>query len=153
MALSLGNQAPDFTLASTKGNDYTLSINQADKPLVVYFYPADFTRGCTAEACSYRDSFDVFKEYEVDIIGISKDSVATHLKFQKEHRLPFELLADTKLKVAKQYDAVMPIVNVTKRITYLLDKTHKIVAIYDSLFMAKKHIDEMMRQVKAGKVS
>ena len=153
MSLSIGQKAPSFSLPSSSGQNFDLAVDYKDKPLILYFYPADFTRGCTAEACSYRDSFDVFKEYEVDIIGISKDSVATHKRFKTEYNLPFELLSDSKLEVAKKYKAVFPIVNITKRITYLLDKSHTIVAVYDNLFLAKSHIDEMMKKVKAGTVS
>ena len=118
MSLSIGKKAPSFSLPSSSGQNFDLEVDYKDKPLILYFYPADFTRGCTAEACSYRDSFDVFKEYEVAIIGISKDSVSTHKRFKKEYKLPFELLSDTKLEVARKYDAVFPIVNVVKRITY-----------------------------------
>jgi peroxiredoxin Q/BCP len=153
MALSVGKKAPSFILPSSSGQNFDLEVNFKDKPLLLYFYPADFTRGCTAEACSYRDSFEVFKEYDVDIIGISKDPISTHKRFKKEYKLPFELLSDTKLEVARKYDAVFPIVNITKRITYLLDKSHTIVAVYDNLFMAKSHIDVMMKKVKAGQVS
>lgn len=153
MSLAIGSKAPSFSLPSSSGQQFDLEVDYKDKPLILYFYPADFTRGCTAEACSYRDSFEVFKGYDVDIIGVSKDSVATHKRFKKEYKLPFELLSDLKLEVSRKYDAVFPIVNVVKRITYLLDKSHTIVAVYDNLFMAKNHIDEMMRKVKAGKVS
>ena len=152
MSLSIGSKAPRFLLPSSSGKNFDLEVDYKDKPLLLYFYPADFTRGCTAEACSYRDSFEVFKDYEVAIIGISKDSVSSHKRFRKEYKLPFELLSDTKLEVARKYDAVFPIVNITKRITYLLDKSHNIVAVYDNLFLAKSHIDEMMKKVKAGMV-
>jgi len=150
MSLAVGSKAPSFSLPSSSGQNFDLEIDYKDKPLILYFYPADFTRGCTAEACSYRDSFEVFKGFEVDIIGVSKDSVSTHNRFRKDYKLPFELLSDTKLEVIKKYDAVFPIVNVVKRITYLLDKSHTIVAVYDNLFLAKSHIDEMMRKVKGG---
>ena len=150
MALSIGKKAPHFSLPSSSGKEFNLAIDYLGKPLILYFYPADFTKGCTTEACSYRDSFDVFKGYDIDIVGISKDSVLSHKKFKEKYKLPFELLSDTKLEVAKKYDAVFPIINVTKRITYLLDKTHTIVAVYDNLFLAQKHIDEMVKKVKSG---
>jgi thioredoxin-dependent peroxiredoxin len=153
MSLSIGSKAPRFLLPSSSGKNFDLEVDYLDKPLVIFFYPADFTRGCTTEVCSFRDSFEVFKGYDVDIIGISKDSVATHKRFKTEYKLPFELLSDPKQEVTKKYKALFPIFNITKRITYLLDKSHTIVAVYDNLFLAKSHIDEMMKKVKAGTVS
>ena len=149
MPLSIGSKAPSFILPSSSGQNFDLDVDYKDKPLLLFFYPADFTRGCTTEVCSFRDSFEVFEGYEIDIIGISKDSVNTHKRFKTEYKLPFELLSDPKQEVAKLYKAVYPIINITKRITYLLDKSHTIVAVYDNLFLAKNHIDEMMKKVKA----
>ncbi len=148
MALSVQTKAPDFTLPSTSGQDFTLSKDKAGKPCIIYFYPKDFTPGCTAEACDFRDNIAYFKDLDIDVIGISRDSVATHLRFQKTYELPFQLLADTKGEVARQYKALIPLLGVTKRITYLLDKNHTIVAVYENLFGAKNHIKEMIREVK-----
>ncbi len=152
MALKLGSKAPNFTLDSTTGKNFTLNIDKIGKPLIIYFYPKDFSSVCTAEACEFRDTFSMFREFEIDIVGISRDSVVTHREFKKAHNLPFELLADIDGEVAKQYDAVLPLINFTKRITYLLDKSHKIVAAYENLFGASSHIKEMVKQVKGQKV-
>lgn len=149
MSLKIGDKAPNFTLDSTSGKKFTLESDKAGKPFILYFYPKDFTKGCTAEACEFRDAFSEFKGLDIDIVGISKDSVITHKAFQKEHNLPFELLADEDQKVAKLYHAIIPIVGLTKRITFLLDKDHQIVAIYEELFGATKHITEMIKKVKA----
>lgn len=150
MALKENSQAPDFTLDSTSGIPFSLSKSAKGKPLVIYFYPKDFTPGCTKEACEFRDSFEFFNGLDIDIYGISRDAVATHHEFRKAHNLPFHLLADEDGKVADLYDASVPIINFTKRITYLLDKNHKVAGVYQNLFGARKHIKEMISKVKEG---
>lgn len=149
MALKINTQAPDFTLPSTSGSDFTLSENMKGKPGIIYFYPKDFTPGCTQEACDFRDNIAYFKQFDIDVVGISRDTIETHQRFKKEHDLPFELLADKTGDVCKKYEALLPIVRVPKRVTYLLDKDHKIVATFDNLFGAKKHIQEMISKVKS----
>ena len=148
MALAVGEKAPDFSLPST-GGQFTLSKDLAGKPCIIYFYPKDFTNVCTKEACTFRDEFSQFEGANATIVGISKDSVETHLKFKAEYKLPFELLADTNGEVAKKYKAIIPIIGVTKRISYLLDKDHKIIAVYDSLFEAQEHVNAMLGKLLA----
>jgi len=122
MALSINTKAPDFTLASTDGNDFTLSKDMANKACVIYFYPKDFTPGCTQEACSFRDSHHVLANLDIPVFGISRDSIRTHLKFKEAHQLPFELLSDPSGKVCKAYNALVPILKIPKRVTYLLNQ-------------------------------
>ena len=88
MALIIGEQAPDFTLASTIGTLMTLSKDLANRPCLLYFYPKDFTPGCNAEACEFRDHFEEFKNVNIPVYGISTDSITTHLKFKKKYQLP-----------------------------------------------------------------
>ncbi|MCS6833592.1 MAG: peroxiredoxin, partial [Flammeovirgaceae bacterium] len=139
MALPVGTKAPDFKLPSTTGQLFSLSEDLKNMPCVLYFYPKDFTSGCTKEACSFRDAYDQFKTLGIRIIGISRDSIETHLKFKKHYNLPFELLCDADGKVTKLYDAKLPIINLPARITYLLDESHTIIGRYDSLFDAYGH--------------
>lgn len=148
MALKVNDQAPDFALPSTSGGSFQLSKDVAGKPCIIYFYPKDFTPGCTAEACEFRDTFELFRNLDMKIFGISRDDVATHLRFKKAHSLPFDLLADEEGKVAAQYGATIPLIKFTRRITYLLDKNHKIAAVYENLFAASKHIKVMIEKVK-----
>lgn len=151
MPLKLKEQAPDFSLPSTSGADFTLSKNAANKPVIIYFYPKDFTPGCTKEACGFRDTFNFFKELNIMVIGISRDSVEIHHEFKKAHDLPFELLSDENGKVSDLYKTSIPLIKFTKRITYLLDRQHKIAAVYENFFGATKHIHEMVDQVSNGK--
>lgn len=148
MPLNAGDPAPDFSLPSTSGEEFTLSKDAGGKPIVLYFYPKDFTSVCTEEACEFRDAFDVFAGLEADVVGISRDSVSTHHKFRAAHELPFHLLADVDGQVAKLYKAAVPVINFTRRVTYLLDKSHRIAAVYENTFSAQKHIHETLKSLK-----
>ena len=152
MALSLYSKAPDFTLPCTTGSDFTLSKDMAGQACIIYFYPKGFTPGCTAEACTFRDAFDEFRDLNFPIYGISKDNIQSHLAFKKKHNLPFELLSDTSGKVCRSYKALIPIIRLPKRVTYLLDHTHQVIAIYENLFGYRKHMEEMIKKVKASNI-
>jgi peroxiredoxin Q/BCP len=91
--LEVSMKAPDFSLADKDGNMVSLSDFRGKKT-VIYFYSKDNTSGCTRQACAFRDSYDEFKNRDIAVIGISKDSVASHLKFAQKHELPFILLSD-----------------------------------------------------------
>lgn len=148
MPLKIGDKAPDFSLPSTSGQIFTLSENQKGRSCILYFYPRDFTPGCTAQACGFRNSFDAFKNLNIDVFGISNDPLATHLEFKQKHDLPFELLSDENSAVIRLYGAKVPLLGFTKRITYLLDEQHKIRDIYANMFNAKEHIKKMLEEVK-----
>ena len=102
MSLDIGAKAPDFTLPTDGDGSVTLAKLKGKK-VVLYFYPKDDTSGCTAEACSFRDMFPRFKKTDAVVIGISRDSVASHDKFKKKYELPFTLAADTEGKVTEKY--------------------------------------------------
>jgi peroxiredoxin Q/BCP len=102
MSIDVGDKAPDFTLSTDGGGKVTLSKLRGQK-VVLYFYPKDDTSGCTAEACGFRDSFPKFGTLEATVIGISKDSVASHDKFKKKYELPFSLASDTEGEVCEKY--------------------------------------------------
>jgi len=101
--LEIGMKAPDFTLQDKDGNQVALS-DFAGKKVVLYFYPRDNTPGCTRQACAFAQNYDGFKERGVEVIGISKDSVASHAKFADKHELPFILLSDPELVAIQEYD-------------------------------------------------
>ena len=100
--LEKGMKAPDFTLKDKNGSDVTLSQFKGKK-VVLYFYPKDNTPGCTRQACAFAASFDEFRQKNIEVIGISKDSVASHLRFAEKHSLPFILLADPELDAIQKY--------------------------------------------------
>ncbi len=101
--LEVGKKAPAFTLLDKDGAQVSLS-DFLGKKIVLYFYPRDNTPGCTRQACAFAASYAQFKSQDVVVIGISKDSVASHLKFAQKHELPFILLSDPELQAIQAYD-------------------------------------------------
>ena len=101
--LEVGMKAPDFTLADKDGNMVSL-LDFAGKRVVLYFYPKDNTPGCTRQACAFARTYEEYRGLDVPVIGISKDSVASHLKFAQKYELPFVLLADPELQAIQAYD-------------------------------------------------
>jgi len=102
MSVAIGDQAPDFTMPTDRGGSVTLSALRG-KPVVLYFYPKDDTSGCTAEACGFRDSFPDFGGTGAVVIGVSRDSAASHDKFKQKHGLPFILASDAAGEVTERY--------------------------------------------------
>ena len=100
--IRIGEKAPNFTLQDKNGNNVSLS-DFLGKKVVVYFYPKDNTPGCTRQACAFASNYDRFNELNVTVIGISKDSVASHQNFAEKFALPFILLSDPELEVIKAY--------------------------------------------------
>ena len=148
MALPIGAEAPNFTLPSTSGSTFTLHEEFRGKIGIVYFYPKDFTGGCTAEACSFRDSFAEFRGLDVPVVGISADDVATHVRFRDSLKLPFHLLADTEKIAAKKYDVLAPIIGFVQRVTFLIEENLHIAAVYQDLFDANAHIKQMLAELR-----
>ncbi len=101
--LEIGAKAPDFTLSDKDGNAVSLS-DFAGKKVILYFYPKDNTPGCTRQACAFAASYEAFKSLNAVVIGVSKDSVASHAKFAAKYDLPFILLADPELEAIQAYD-------------------------------------------------
>ncbi|MHA3964780.1 MAG: peroxiredoxin [Candidatus Thorarchaeota archaeon SMTZ1-45] len=130
--LQVGNEAPDFETEDDAGKKFRLRDYRGQK-LVLYFYPKDFTPGCTAEACSIRDGYQFFEGSGIPIFGISGGSAESHQNFREKYALPFNILMDEDLKIAKSYDAYskLDILGIgVKRITYLIDEDGKIEAIF-----------------------
>ena len=132
--LELQSQAPDFTLTDKDGRQVSLS-DFLGKKVVLYFYPKDNTPGCTRQACAFAGAYDEFREKNVEVIGISKDSVASHVKFAEKYNLPFTLLADPELQAIKAYDVWQEKKMCGKvsmgvvRTTFLIDEEGKIAHI------------------------
>jgi len=102
--LEKGDSIPSFQLNDQNGNVFNSDEIIGKKPVVIYFYPKDFTPGCTKEACSFRDSYEEFKEIGAEVIGISSDSEKSHAKFSSKYNLPFILLSDANGRVRKKFE-------------------------------------------------
>ena len=153
MSLSINSKVPDFRTESTSGSTFELSKDAAGQACILYFYPKDFTPVCTIEACEFKSTFDFFKDLNVKVYGISKDDIETHKRFKEAYNLPFDLLADPEGEVASLFDAYVPLIKFTKRLTYLLDSDHKIVHISNNIFEDKEGIQNMIAQLKEKSLS
>ena len=101
--IQVGDRAPDFTLPAQSGAPVRLRYRLGERVVVLYFYPKDDTCGCTAEACAFRDSYEVFTDAGAEVIGVSSDSTGKHAAFADKHKLPFTLLSDEGGQVRKRY--------------------------------------------------
>ena len=120
--LAKGTKAPEFALADQDGRKHTLKSLLAGGPLILYFYPADFTPGCTKEACSFRDLHQDLMKGRLRVVGVSPQDVASHRKFADQHKLNFPLLADPDKVAVKAYDVDGPLGFGVRRGTYLIGK-------------------------------
>lgn len=126
--VQVGQQAPDFTLKNENGEDVSLAA-QRGKPVVLVFYPLDFSGICTAELCGIRDDFSGFQQHGATVYGISRDSVFTHKAFKEANKLDYSLLADMKGDVAKQYGTWNEDRAIAERMTVVVDPTGKITYV------------------------
>jgi len=134
MPVKVGDTAPDFTLPSQTGESVSLKDFIGKKSVVLYFYPKDDTPGCTAQACAFRDSYEVFKDAGAEVIGISDDSADSHQKFVTKHQLPFTLLSDTGKQVRKLYGVPSTLGLLPGRVTYVIDQNGVVQHIFNSQF-------------------
>lgn len=140
--LEVGTKAPDFSLPDQNGKIHTLA-EYAGKKVVLYFYPKDNTPGCTKQACGFSERYPQFMEKGAVVLGISKDSVASHKKFEEKYNLGFTLLADPELAAIKAYDVWQEKKNYGKvsmgvvRTTYLIDENGIIVKAFDKVKAAE----------------
>lgn len=148
MSLKIGDKIPFFTSISDSGNEFDIKDVIGKKNVVIYFYPKNFTPGCTKEACSFRDAFEDFVGFDTEIIGVSSDSVASHQEFKKAHRLPFTLLADEKSIVQKLFGVKKRFFILTGRETFVVNKKGEIVYHFNSMFDAEKHIELAIQKLK-----
>jgi peroxiredoxin Q/BCP len=118
--LKAQTRAPDFDLQDDQGQNVSLSLLVQAGPLILYFYPADFTPGCTSEACTIRDIHDDMVAVGLQVVGVSPQDPASHARFRQQHDLPFTLLSDPAKKVIKMYDVDGPLGFGVRRATYLI---------------------------------
>ena len=136
-------------MPTSSGSYVALQDFLGKKNVVVYFYPKDFTRGCTAEACSFRDSYEVFNDLGAEVIGISSDSLDSHRDFAKQHHLPFILLSDADGSVRKAYEVKKSLGLFAGRVSFVIDKKGIIRLIFSSQTRASAHVGQALNVLKS----
>ena len=153
--IKTGDKAPDFTTTTESGEKFKLS-DYKGKKLFLYFYPKDNTSGCKAEACSIRDSFNIFQSNDIPVFGVSGGSVKSHKSFKEKNDLPFPLLMDEDFEIAKLYDVYQKKMMYGKeylgivRTTFLIDEKGKVEGIFGGpegieKVKTKEHADQVIK--------
>lgn len=155
MTLKIGDLAPDFTLPTdVEGKEITLSKLRGKK-VVLFFYPKDNTPGCTKESCDFRDHYSTFKQYGVEVLGISKDSTKNHTKFKEKYSLPFTLLVDANANICEAFGVInkKSLFGKTflgiQRSTFLIDENGVLRAIWRKV-KVPGHVNEVLNLVQNG---
>jgi peroxiredoxin Q/BCP len=148
--LDIGKTAPEFNLEDQEGKRHTLKSLLAKGPLILYFYPADFTPGCTKEACTFRDLQKDLVQARLRVVGISPQDADSHQRFAAQHKLNFPLLADPDKKVVKAYDLDGPLGIGVRRGTYLIGTDGVIKDSVLADFQISKHEAFVERAIKFG---
>lgn len=145
--ISIGDDAPNFTLQDSEGNSFTLSDYKNKSPVVIYFFPKANTPGCTKQACGIRDDFSKFEKNGITIFGISVDSKEDIKEFIDDYELNFPLLSDSEKTTSKNY-GVLNSIGLASRISFIIDKKSKIVKIMKD-FDIDKHSNEVLTFAKS----
>lgn len=134
MSLKIGSTLPEFSLKDQNGNLFFSKDLIGHKKVVIFFYPKDFTPGCTKEVCSFRDSYEEFQKLGAEVIGISGDSEKSHQKFSNYYKLPFMLLSDKSNKVRKLFGVPKALLGILPgRETYVFNKEGKVIMVFNNM--------------------
>lgn len=139
-----GETAPEFTLPAADGKMVSLADFRGQNEVVLFFYPRDDTPGCTREACSFRDSFEAFRDAGAQVIGISSDSGSSHRQFAERFRLPFLLLSDQDGSVRARYGIAKTLGLLPGRVTFLIDRQGIVRFVYSSQFRPAHHVAQVL---------
>jgi peroxiredoxin Q/BCP len=144
--VQIGDMIPDFSLKDQNGNLFDIATIRGTKKIVIFFYPQDGSLNCTKEACYFRDLSDVFDEAGAVVVGISEQSVASHNEFARNNRLLYTILSDEGNEVRKLFGVPSKLFGlVPGRVTYVADRTGKVVYIFNSQTDVKAHVDEALK--------
>lgn len=143
-----GTPAPQFTAPLEDGSTFDLSAFRGNQHVVLYFYPKDFTAGCTAQACAFRDNYGLIGRYNAVLFGISGDGKDSHTRFKERHELPFPLIADPGRKVHRLYEVTGLLPFITPRITYVIDKEGIIRAAIRHDIRVTEHVPDVVEALK-----
>ncbi|HEY9702174.1 MAG TPA: peroxiredoxin [Allocoleopsis sp.] len=143
MPLTVGTQAPSFTVKDTNGNTVSLS-DYTGKTVVLYFYPKDDTPGCTKEACSFRDNYQQYLSKGIAVLGVSMDNESSHKAFAEKFNLPFPLLADVDGAITKGFDVFGG--SYAKRVTFIIDGNGKISEVITDV-KTETHAQDILAKI------
>jgi thioredoxin-dependent peroxiredoxin len=146
--IQVGDKAPDFTLPSQSGGQVRLYDRLGERVVVLYFYPKDDTPGCTAEACAFRDSYEVFADAGAEVIGVSSDSADRHAAFADRRKLPFTLLSDQGGGVRKSYGVPAALGMLPGRVTYVIDREGTVRHVFNSMTNIGQHVSGALEEVR-----
>jgi peroxiredoxin Q/BCP len=146
--IEIGSKAPDFSLPDQRNNRVNLRDYLGKSNLVLFFYPKDESYGCTKEACSFRDNFEIFREAGAVVIGVSSDDIASHQAFAANHKLPFLLLSDKDKTVADKYGVGKSLGILPGRVTFVIDKQGIVRLMFSSQLNFEKHVTEALEALK-----
>jgi len=141
----VGERAPEFELRDQNGSAVPLGELLEKGPVVIFFYPKDDTAGCTKEACRFRDEFERFRQTGAQIVGISSDSMESHLRFAAKYSLPYALLSDPGGRVRKLYGAASFFGLIAGRATFVIDRKGIVRHVFSSQSRFEEHVDEALR--------
>jgi peroxiredoxin Q/BCP len=151
--LAVGTRAPEFTLPDQDGRDVSLTSLLNNGPLVLFFYPADFTPGCTREVCMVRDLYQDLVKRGLNAAGVSPQSPASHRSFRAKHNLPFTLLADADKSVIKMYEVNGPLGFGVRRVTYLVDQARVVRDALLADFRIDRHEEFIQRSLALSRTA
>lgn len=161
MSLKVGDLAPDFEVTARQtGKDRVIALGNilAEKNLVLYFYPRDFTTVCTREACGFQGAYAELASGDAEVVGVSVDDAETHDRFAREHQIEFPLVSDPRRELARRYQAtsvLRDVLGVTARLTYVIGRNRRIEGVFDSAVRASQHVDGargVIERLRAGAV-
>ena len=147
--VEIGDRAPDFTMPSHTGEQVSLADFRGKKAVVLFFYPAAFTRGCTAEVCHFRDVVAEFRALGAQPVGISADSVQKQADFADAYSLGYPLLSDPDGKVRGLFDIGRGLVSGTRRTTFVIDTDSRVLDIIRNEFLMNVHADRALATLRA----
>jgi thioredoxin-dependent peroxiredoxin len=147
--VKVGSVAPDFTLPSQAGEMVSLKDFSGRKPVVLFFYPKDDSPGCTKEVCAFRDNFEEFSKLDVQVIGISSDSVESHRRFAAKHDLSFPLLSDEGGNIRRLYGVPKTFGLIPGRVTYIIGKEGVVRHVFSSQLSVQRHVQEALAALRS----
>jgi peroxiredoxin Q/BCP len=150
--LDVGHAAPDFTGTDCQGRAFTLSAMRGRR-VVLFFFPKAFTIGCTEETRHFRDNHEHLRELGAELVGVSVDTVKTQCAFAEQEDIHFPLLGDEQRTISKAYDVLWPVLNVDRRVTYIIDPSGTIETVIRHEVRVYRHLDDVLRYLREHPLS